>query len=96
MAVNPMMKIQIREMDDEVTFQVEGRLAGAWVTELEQCWRSARLTHPNARFSVDLTGVTYIDQAGRYLLQLMHRDGASFTAAGLMIQGIVDQITGTQ
>jgi anti-anti-sigma regulatory factor len=91
-----MMKIQIREMDDEVTFQVEGRLAGAWVTELEQCWRSARPAHPNARFSVDLTGVTYIDQAGRYLLQLMHRDGASFTAAGLMIQDIVDQITGTQ
>jgi hypothetical protein len=40
-------------------------------------------------------GVTSIDQAGRYLLQLMHRDGVSLVASGLMMQDLLDHITGT-
>ena len=45
--------------------------------------------------AVDLTGVTFIDQAGRYLLQLLHRDGVRFVASSLMLQDILDHITGT-
>jgi anti-anti-sigma regulatory factor len=88
-----MMKIEIYEAADQLMLKVEGRLAGPWVGELEGCWRSARGNHPNGRFLVDLTGVSYIDQAGQYLLQLMHRDGANFVATGLMTQSIVNQIT---
>jgi hypothetical protein len=41
---------------------------------------------------VDLTGVTFIDQAGRYLLQWMHRDGVHLVGSGLMLQDILDHI----
>jgi anti-anti-sigma regulatory factor len=88
-----MMKIEIGEAGGLLTLKVEGRLAGPWVCELERCWRSARENQPKGAFLVDLTDVSYIDQAGQYLLELMHRDGASFAATGLMTQCIVNQIT---
>jgi len=47
------------------------------------------------KLAVDLRGVTFIDPAGEQLLKSMHRDGASFLATGLLIQEIVNQITGS-
>ncbi|MGD1093663.1 MAG: hypothetical protein ABSB35_16950 [Bryobacteraceae bacterium] len=89
-----MMRAEFRELDDAIVLKVCGRLAEGWVGELEQCWRSARATHPASRLSVDLRGVSFIDQAGESLLNLMYRDGATFLAGGLMIKEVVSQITG--
>jgi hypothetical protein len=44
---------------------------------------------------VDLTGVTFIDQAGRYLLQLMHRDGVRFVGSALLLQDLLDHLGGS-
>jgi anti-anti-sigma regulatory factor len=87
-----MIKIQLKELDRELILQVEGRLAGAFVPELESCWQAARVHHPNRKISVDLKNVTCIDQAGRYLLQLMHGKGVGFLRAGLAIQDILEQV----
>jgi anti-anti-sigma regulatory factor len=89
-----MMKIQTKELDDSLVFQVEGRLAGAFVPELESCWQAARTGTPGRTISVDLKNVTCIDRAGRSLLQLMHSQGVGFLRAGLGIQDILEQITG--
>ena len=80
-----MMKIQTTDRDGQLVLQVEGRLAGAFVPELEKCWQSARAGQPNRKISVDLKSVTCIDRAGRYLLQLMHRNGVGLPRAGLAI-----------
>jgi anti-anti-sigma regulatory factor len=88
------MRIQVDELDDSVKFQVEGRLAGAWVPELEQCWQSAVIDHPERKISVDLSGVTCVDQAGQYLLRLMSKDGVSITGAGLAIRETLEQTAG--
>jgi hypothetical protein len=40
--------------------------------------------------------VTFVDQAGRYLLQLMHRDSVSFVTSSLMWQDIIEHITDAQ
>ncbi|HUB79960.1 MAG TPA: hypothetical protein VMB03_14235 [Bryobacteraceae bacterium] len=87
-----MMKVEIQEAGDGVVLVVEGRLAGACAAELENCWNVARATHPKRAIAVDLKNVTCVDRAGKYLLQLMHRDGASFQHAGLAIQDILEQI----
>ncbi len=87
-----MMKIQIRESGDQVILQVAGRLAGAFVPELERSWRAARVNQPNRQISVDLEGVTCIDQSGRYLLQFMHVNGVVFLRAGLATQDILEEI----
>jgi hypothetical protein len=89
-----MLKITLHDANGLLRLELEGRLAGAWVCELEHCWHTAKADHPNRKCSVDLTSVTFIDQAGRYLLQLMHRDGVSLMVSGLMRQDILDHITG--
>jgi hypothetical protein len=90
----PMLKVTIHDAAGERRLGLEGRLAGAWVSELEHRWYTAKASHPNGTLSVDLTGVSFIDQAGRYLLQLTHRDGVRFVASDLMLQDILDHVTG--
>ena len=90
-----MLKITLHDTAGQLRLVIEGRLDGAWVCELEHCWHTVKASHPNTKFSADLTGVTFIDHAGRYLLQLMHRDGVSLVASGLMMQDLWDQITDT-
>jgi len=87
-----MMKVEIQESGDEVVLKVEGRLAGPCVAELENCWNVARASHPKSAIAVDLKNVTCVDRAGKYLLQLMQRNGVSFLGAGLATQDILEQI----
>jgi anti-anti-sigma regulatory factor len=89
-----MMKVQFGENNGRMTLQVCGRLTKGWVEELENCWRSAAEKNPGRHFFVDLRGVTFIDESGESLLRIMHRDGASFVAGGLLVQEVVNQITG--
>lgn len=84
-------RFQVHESDGQFTLQVEGRLSGAWVSELEQCWQTARAGGANRKFRVDLKGMTCIDQAGRYLLRLMHREGVHLVACRWVIQDILEQ-----
>jgi hypothetical protein len=44
--------------------------------------------------SVDLTGVTYIDAAGRAQLADMHEKGAQFIADDCMTKAVVEEIVG--
>jgi hypothetical protein len=90
-----MLKITLHDATGQPCLELEGRLAGAWVCELEHCWHTAKASRPNRTFSVDLTGVSFIDQAGQYLLQLMHRDGVRLVGSGLMLQGLLDHIRGS-
>lgn len=83
-----MIMIETRELGDQLTFKVEGRLAGTGVATLEDCWRTAEGRYPHGKFTVDLTQVTFIDQAGSLLLQLMDRDGVAFTTTGLMTEEV--------
>jgi anti-anti-sigma regulatory factor len=88
-----MMKIQMKELDGQLVLQVEGRLAGAYELELlKDFWQAARAKQPHRKISVDMKSVTCIDQAGRRLLQSMHRSGTSFFGAGLAIQDILEQV----
>jgi hypothetical protein len=85
-----MMKIETHETGDAMTFKVEGRLGGAGVSTLEDCWRAGVARHPHGKFTVDLTQVTFIDKAGSLLIQLMHRDGSTFKTSGLMTEELED------
>jgi anti-anti-sigma regulatory factor len=87
-----MMKIETREGEGVVILEVEGRLTGAFVPELERCWQAARADQPGRGIWVDLKGVTCIDRSGRYLLQLMHGSGVGFLKAGLAVQDILEQV----
>src|SRR5882724_3700974 len=90
----PMLKITIHESSDALTFQVEGKLVGAWAKELEEAWNHARVTPERKALIVDLTETLYIDEHGKQVLAKLFRDGAVFKTSGAMTSCIVTEITG--
>ena len=89
-----MMKVQVNQLDDRLILRVEGRVSGAFVPELESCWRAALSIQPKRKISLDVKNVTCIDACGQRLLQMMHDDGVEFVGAGLGIQDILEQVMG--
>ncbi len=86
------MKIETKDFTGRLILQVEGRLAGVFVPELERCWQSARTEQPGRKISLDLKSVTCVDLAGRRLLQSMLDEGVDFFGAGMATQDILDQL----
>jgi anti-anti-sigma regulatory factor len=87
-----MLKITTRLEAGSITLIVEGRVAGPWVKELQDCWNHIPGQRQRGTF-IDLTGVTFIDQFGQELLRRMWQEGAELKTAGCMNNCLVDQIT---
>ena len=88
-----MLRITFHDNPESLTVQLEGRLAGPWVRELEECWQSTLARQVKPVLRVDLTGVTFIDAAGKSCLAAMHRQGAEFIAADVLTKGILAEIS---
>ena len=88
-----MLRITVHENQESLCFQLEGRLAGPWVKEVEQCWQSTLARQRKSILRVDLTGVTFIDDAGKACLAAMYRQGAELVAADCLTRDIVAEIT---
>jgi len=69
-----MLRITIHESLEFLTFQLEGKLAGAWVREWSRNAGSARSRAAAGwPFALTWRGVTFIDAAGKTYLADMHR-----------------------
>jgi ABC-type transporter Mla MlaB component len=88
-----MLRITIDENPRGLTFQLEGRLARPWLEVLEECWHNALTRQRKPTVRVDLTGVTFIDSAGKACLASMHRQGAEFIAPDCLTKAVVAEIT---
>jgi|SRR5436190_12226866 len=88
-----MLRITIHDNPESLTFQLEGSLAGSWVREVEKCRQRALAGRPRPVVRFDLTGVTFIDDAGKACLESMHRLGAEFIAADCQTKAVVAEIT---
>jgi anti-anti-sigma regulatory factor len=88
-----MLRITVIGKPESLTFQLEGRLAGPWVPELEHCCDNTLAGQHPAVVRFDLTGVTLIDSAGKQFLAAMHQKGAEFIASGCLMRAIVAEIT---
>ena len=88
-----MLRITVHDKPRALTFQLEGRLAGPWLRELEECWQSTPARQGNPTLCVDLTGVTFIDTEGRACLAALHRQGAEFVATDCLTKAIVEEIS---
>jgi len=88
-----MLRITIHESLEFLTFQLEGKLAGAWVREVEECRQRALAGRRGLAVRFDLAGVTFIDAAGKTYLADMHRLGVEFFAADCLTRAIVAEIT---
>ena len=89
-----MLRITVGHDQDSLTLKLEGRLAGVWVKELKQCWE---LLPPSSRRPVvcfDLSGLTFVDAAGKAFLAARHTEGAQFVAAKIAQLTASDTIGG--
>ncbi|MDH3446209.1 MAG: hypothetical protein OEN50_19975 [Deltaproteobacteria bacterium] len=84
-----MLKITTKRDSARTTLELEGKLAGAWVEELERCWRD---TEPGRSVQISLQAVTFIDDGGKKLLARLYTGGAELKAEGCMTKCIVQQI----
>ena len=88
-----MLKITTHTNTQSTTLQLEGRLAGPWVEELERCWVSTVSTKTRCPLSVDLSAVTYVDAEGKDLLSKIYQAGAELVASGCLTNCVVKEIT---
>jgi anti-anti-sigma regulatory factor len=87
-----MLKITIHNSTNAATLNLEGRLAGPWVEELERSWRAVKDDSREKPVIVDLCEVTFVDAEGRKLLSSMYEQGARLRTFGCMAKGVVDEI----
>ncbi len=71
-------------------------MEGPWAAELGKCWRSTLASLCKPKLRVDLTGVTFIDAAGKSQLAAMHRKGAELIAFDCLTKSVVEEISKTK
>ena len=87
-----MLKITFSETPAEEKWILHGRLIHPWVQEFRACWRKNHRADVRRACVVDLNEVTFIDKSGERLLRLLARNGAQFTASGIYIKHILEQL----
>ena len=88
-----MLKVTInKEQSSLETWELEGKLSGDWVKELNRCWIE-RTSQPDVRLQVNLKAVSFIDASGKQLLKEMHGRGVEIKGCGCMIRAVVEEIT---
>jgi ABC-type transporter Mla MlaB component len=90
---NSMIRIETHQTESHLTFRIAGKLCGASVRALEDCWKAAHMSSPDLEEAVDLSDVSSIDKAGWRLLRHMQRDGVRLSAKGLAGQAVLDELT---
>jgi ABC-type transporter Mla MlaB component len=88
-----MLRITVHDQPRTLTFQLEGSVTGPWLRVLEECWEGTLAHQSKPMVRIDLTGVTFIDAAGRACLAAMHRQGAEFIAPDCLMKAAVAEIT---
>lgn len=78
-----MLMITSVAASDGITLKVEGKLLGPWVDELQTACAQAGQKSPQTR--LDLTNVTYMDLAGRDLLDALRASGVAIVACSSFV-----------
>jgi hypothetical protein len=85
-----MLRITVQEDSSLLRLHLAGRLAGPWVAETENTWRSTPTS--GRRLEIDLTEVIWVDDAGRRLLRAMNQAGARLIAEGVAMEALVKEM----
>jgi hypothetical protein len=90
-----MLRITVHDYPGAFVLQLKGRVAVPWLIELEKVWLKTVASRGKPVLTVDLTGVTLIDAAGKAFLTAMHCEGATFVAGDCLTNSIVKEVTRT-
>jgi anti-anti-sigma regulatory factor len=84
-----MPRATVEDLGTALRLKVEGRLAGVWVPELEQSWRTLTARSLGVGLIVDLTQTAFVDLAGKYLLSLIYQSGVQLSANSPYIKTLI-------
>jgi len=87
-----LLKITVQKGSGPPTLKLEGKLAGPWVGELENIWRSG---NSSEEVLVDLFNVSFVDASGKDLLVQMYQGGAHFLADTPLMRQVIQNVTGS-
>src|SRR5208282_3560912 len=87
-----MLRITTSDIGEKVVLKLEGKLSGPWVEEFERCWHVSTDIYKNKGLVVDLSGVTFVDPAGKKLLCSISGGGAQLVGSGLVPKSLIDEI----
>jgi hypothetical protein len=86
-----MLRINISAEQQVETWELEGKLSGDWVKELDRCWKE-RVPQVGVSLQVQLKAVSYIDAAGKQLLTQMCESGVEIRGCGCMARAVAEEI----
>jgi anti-anti-sigma regulatory factor len=78
---------RVNAMDDSDTLKLEGRVAGPWVDELA---RLTRAPSDGRRLVLDVTDVSFADEAGVRLLRELADHKAELRGASMFLAGLME------
>jgi hypothetical protein len=84
-----MLRITTTETENRQKWFLEGQLAGPFVAQLRSTWHGAM---KSSKCVVDLTGVTFVDEAGALVLCEMKTAGVRFIASGVDTKHLLDDL----
>ncbi|MCI0685107.1 MAG: hypothetical protein L0Y71_23660 [Gemmataceae bacterium] len=84
-----MLQVTLHETPGSLTFQLDGRLAGPWVRQLEGFLHRTLTSRSKPVIRFDLSGVTMIDEQGKVFLAIMRMEGAELLAGSSMMTNLV-------
>ncbi len=87
-----MLRICHSDTADGHRWSLSGRVAGPWVEEFRACWRQTLERTPRAHAVVDLSDVTFIDDAGERLIADMLSAGTEFIATGIANKHLLEDL----
>jgi anti-anti-sigma regulatory factor len=90
-----MLKTKLQASGNEITINLQGRLAGSSVQHLAELWNHIRTAELHKGIRVDLTGVSFFDVEGKGLLRQIRESGAELFADDALTQMFLDEVVGT-
>jgi outer membrane protein len=87
-----MLRVTTDSQAGQVTLRLEGKLSGPWVEEFKRSWTLTKGIYPDHVLIVNLSGLTFVDAAGKEFLRSIDREGARLEGAGLFASSLVEDI----
>ncbi|HKF49780.1 MAG TPA: hypothetical protein VKB38_20635 [Terracidiphilus sp.] len=89
-----MLRISIHESDKTIEMALTGRLAGPWVTELDQAWKHISPKIAERRLLLDVRDLTYSDTPGMQVLRAIFKaTHAQFLTSSIWSQHLAEEIS---
>ena len=84
-----MLRITTRDNGERTILELDRKLVGPWVNELERVWHLAERA---GSVHVVLKEVGFIDENGKELLARISRSGASLVAVGCLTKAVMHDV----